>query len=324
MSILCTIPLLSLLFNVCEAPQPLATGYVEGDYVQIAPIEVTQIAAIPVKRGDHVTFDQPLAILERRDAEIAVAETQAALAKANSQLADLTIGARPEKIATLEATLAAAAANAREAKRDLDRQAQLLKKGTTSQSAYDQAQTSLDVSEAKVEELKANLAYTKLPGRKDQIEAARAASKQAEAALEKARWHLKKRTLKSSQPGIIVDIIRDLGEVAGPQAPIISMLPDGGVKLRLYIAETALNDVKVGSLLDVECDGCAKGITAKVSYIADGPEFTPPVIYSLENRQKLVYLIEARPQDKAEGNNMLKPGQIVSVKLHDKANGAEQ
>ena len=50
-------------------------------------------------------------------------------------------------------------------------------------------------------------------------------------------------------------------------------------------------------MLDVHCDGCAPDdLTARVTYVSDGPEFTPPVIYSLENRQKLVYLVEARPE----------------------------
>jgi HlyD family secretion protein len=69
--------------------------------------------------------------------------------------------------------------------------------------------------------------------------------------------------------------------------------------------------VHTGTKLKVHCDGCAPGLTATVSYVADGPEFTPPVIYSLQNRQKLVYLLEARPDD----TTALKPGQIVDVSL---------
>jgi HlyD family secretion protein len=83
------------------------------------------------------------------------------------------------------------------------------------------------------------------------------------------------------------------------------------VKLRLYIPEAAYAKVSVGDLLEVGCDGCASGLRARISYVADQPEFTPPVIYSLESRQKLVYLIEARP----EGEHALKPGQIVNVAL---------
>ena len=88
------------------------------------------------------------------------------------------------------------------------------------------------------------------------------------------------------------------------------MLPDGAVKLRLYLPEESFSSVKVGSLLDVHCDGCKPGLTARVSYVSPDPEFTPPVIYSLETRQKLVFLIEARPEGEA---SPLQPGQIVDV-----------
>ena len=52
------------------------------------------------------------------------------------------------------------------------------------------------------------------------------------------------------------------------------------------------------------------GLQARVSYVSPDPEFTPPVIYSLETRQKLVYLVEARPEGDATA---LQPGQIVDV-----------
>ena len=77
------------------------------------------------------------------------------------------------------------------------------------------------------------------------------------------------------------------------------MLPDGAVKLRLYLPEESFSAVAVGSLLDVHCDGCQPGLTARVSYVSPDPEFTPPVIYSLETRQKLVFLVEARPEGEA-------------------------
>ncbi|MEY2960634.1 MAG: hypothetical protein RLZ60_464, partial [Pseudomonadota bacterium] len=83
------------------------------------------------------------------------------------------------------------------------------------------------------------------------------------------------------------------------------------VKLRLYVPETSYASISVGDTLAVECDGCAEGLTATISYISSDPEFTPPVIYSVENRQKLVYLIEARPTSEHD----LNPGQIVNVRL---------
>ena len=85
----------------------------------------------------------------------------------------------------------------------------------------------------------------------------------------------------------------------------------GAVKLRLFVPEAEIASVALGAVLHDNCDGCAAA-TARVTYVSDAPEFTPPVIYSLQNRQKLVYLIEARPD---AGAAALKPGQIVDVDL---------
>ena len=266
---------------------------------------------LSVKRGDRVEKEQIIATLEQKDADIAVANAKAALSQAQSTLANLKQGARPEKIASLEASLKAAELSAQQARRDMERQQTLLTKGSVAQSVYDTAQTAYDVAETQAEEIKANLAYTRLPARENEIAAAKATVDQAQASLHSAQWKLQQRTLKAPQAGTISDIIHEEGELAGPQVPVLSILPDGATKLRLYIPEKYLADVTVGKELSITCDSCQANLTAKISYISDGPEFTPPVIYSLENRQKLVYLIEARPEN---GSN-LKPGQIVSAWL---------
>jgi len=59
----------------------------------------------------------------------------------------------------------------------------------------------------------------------------------------------------------------------------------------------------------ISCDGC-KPLKAKISFIAAREEFTPPVIFSVENREKLVFKLEAR----AEGGLALNPGQPVEVR----------
>jgi HlyD family secretion protein len=313
-SFLCSLPLISALFTACQPPSPLAVGYVEGEYVLIAPVETAQITAVDVRRGDRIVAGQPLADMERRDAEIAVAEAKAARATAERKLADLRQGKRPEEIAVIAASLDSARAQAAVAERERDRQRDLFERGVATQALYDTAQTNYDVALAKVAEMEANLAVAKLPARQDEIKAAEATVTQARANEAAAEWRLGKRTLTSPKPGAVSDIIRNPGEVAGPQAPVLSVLPDGAVKLRLYVPERVLSQVAVGTRLTVRCDGCGAGMTATVSYVSPDPEFTPPVIYSLETRNKLSYLIEARPDP---GSTALKPGQIVDVVLAD-------
>lgn len=308
---LCAIPLVSALIGSCAPPMPLATGYVEGEYVQIAAVSTAQILHLTVAAGDRVTSGQALVELEKRDAEIALAQAEATLSKAESQLANLRQGKRPEEIQVIEAALASARAQAGEARRNADRLLGLAARGVATETQRDDATTTADVAEARVAEIEANLAVARLPARSDEIAAAEAVLREATAARDHALWQLERRDLTAPAAGIVTDIIRRPGEVATAGQPILSLLPDGAVRLRLYLPEADVARVAPGALLDIHCDACPPGLTATVSYIADGPEFTPPVIYSVDSRQKLVYLVEARP---TEGTS-LKPGQIVDVDL---------
>ena len=107
-----------------------------------------------------------------------------------------------------------------------------------------------------------------------------------------------KRDLAAPVAGEVTDVFRRTGEIAGPTEPVVSILPDGAFKLVVFVGETGVRRrSRPATVLAVRCDGCPDGLTATVSYVSDEPEFTPPVIYSVENRQKLVYRVEARPAD---------------------------
>lgn len=312
MSLLCSLPLAASLLAACGTPPPLAVGYVEGEFVRLAPIENAEVRIVTVRRGDSVEAGQPLAILENADAEIAVAQADAALAQAKAQLADLKQGKRPEELAVLEAALRSAEAEAEEARRVYRRTQDLFERGIATEADLDRATTAVTMAEAGVGRARADLEVARLPARAETITAAKHQVEQAQATLDEARWRLSKRTITAPEPGRISDVIRNPGDVAGPSAPVISMLPDGAVKLKLYVPEESFSTIEVGDRLAVSCDGCPDGLTALVSYASPEPEFTPPVIYSLETRQKLSHLIEARPEGDAKP---LKPGQIVDVRL---------
>ena len=200
-----------------------------------------------------------------------------------------------------------------DAQRTLNRRKDLNSRGFASQADLDSAQTAYDVAASRVRELAANLAVAKLPARDEEILSARNKVAQAKAALDNARWRLEQRQLVAPSAGYVSDIIRRVGDVAGPSAPVVSFLPENAVKVKVYVPETALSSLSLGQELDVRCDGCEKGLTAAITYIAREPEFTPPVIYSLESRQTLVYLIEARAAN--DKPLRLQPGQIVDVDL---------
>ena len=316
MSFICSVPIIANLFSACLAAPPLAVGYVEGEHVLLAPVEVASVQTLAVKRGDKVFPGMVLATLEDADAKIALSEAQAALAQAEAQLANLKEGKRPEEIGVLEAARNSAAAESAENQRIAARLSGLSKRGIASAADLDTATTKLDLSRAKVAQAEANLSVARLPARDNEIRAAEQQVMRAKASHEQAAWRLSKRVIKAPDIGEISDVIRNPGDTAGPAAPVLAFLPQGAVKLKLYFSEEDHIRLTPGTLLNVHCDGCPAGLQASISYVSPDPEFTPPVIYSLENRQKLVYLVEAREAGTA---HLLRPGQIVDASFSDAA-----
>lgn len=309
---ICAVPIIAGFFSVCAQGDPLAVGYVEGEFVLLAPIEIARVEKIAVRKGDRVKAGQALVELEIRDAVIAVTQARAAKHQAAAQLQNLREGKRPEEINVIEASLASAKAEANEARRKLERREELSQRGFAPEADLDAAKTAVELAHARVAELRADLDVARLPAREAEIVAARNRVDEAAAALENAEWRLGQRSMKAPANGTINDVILREGEMSGPSSPVLSIHPDGGTKLKLYVPEELVSSVSFGTKLSVHCDGCEAHQTATVSFVATDPEFTPPVIYSLNNRQKLVYLIEARPDPSAAN---LKPGQIVDVML---------
>ncbi|MFO1140965.1 MAG: HlyD family efflux transporter periplasmic adaptor subunit [Amaricoccus sp.] len=308
---LCALPLVARLL-ACPATDVLAVGYVEGDYVNLAPVTSAELSEVRVRMGDRVEAGVIVARQERTDAEIALAQAQAARDQAEAELANLREGSRPEEIRVTEASLESAQVRLAEAQRQADRQTALNRQGVVPQANLDTAVTARDTAATEVAQLEAELAVQRLPARAQVVAAAESSLAGADAAVRDAAWRLAKRDVTAPAAGEITDIFRRTGEIAGPTAPVAELLPDGAWKLVVYVGEPDVARVATGARLAVRCDACPDGLTATVSYVAKEPEFTPPVIYSLENRQKLVYRVEARP---AAGDTILRPGQIVDVSL---------
>jgi HlyD family secretion protein len=308
---LCALPLIARL-AACAAPEVLAVGYVEGEYVNLAPVTAATLVEVGPRQGDRVAAGEVVARQERADAEIALAEAEAARDQAAAELANLREGSRPEEIAVTEAALEASRVRLREAERQATRQTALAERGVVPQADLDTVLATRDTAETDVAQLQAELAVQRLPARVQVVAAAESRLRGAEAEVRDARWRLEQRELVAPAEGQVTDVFRRAGEIAGPTAPVLSLLPDGAFKLVAFVGETEVAGVAPGDVLEVRCDGCPPGQRATVSYVSDEPEFTPPVIFSVENRQKLVYRIEARP---AEESRSLRPGQIVDVSL---------
>ncbi len=142
-----------------------------------------------------------------------------------------------------------------------------------------------------------------------------AALRQARANLAWSKTRLARRRAVSPADGTVQEVYYRPGETVPPGRPVIALLPPGNLKIRFFTPETLLPAVKYGQTVQVSCDGCEKDLTAKVTFIAKSAEYTPPVIYSREERAKLVFMIEARPAQPEK----FRVGQPVTVTLSEQS-----
>ncbi len=300
----------------CEESSESRTyqGYVEGEYVLIAPEESGRIAKVLVKRGQVVAAGDQLFAMESTDIEAERAEAAARLAQAQAQLADLLRSRmRPAEMAVIEASIIEAEATLREAELELGRQEQLAQKNFATQSDLDTALATRDRAKARLASLRSELDVARLPGRDHVIAAAEENMAAAGAALAHAAWRLDQRAPTAPYAGVVEDVIRRAGEIASPTTPVISLLPPENRKVRFFIPEGERSSVRLGDRISVACDGCPIELAAEIRFIASDAEFTPPIIFSVESREKLVYMVEAVPLD---GAAELPPGQPVDIALN--------
>jgi HlyD family secretion protein len=173
------------------------------------------------------------------------------------------------------------------AQQSYDRAAALSKTGSGTQAALDSAVSALRVAEARV-----NTSQTRLA----------------------------RRSGFAPVGGNIQQIYFREGETVPAQRPVLSIMPPGNMKLRFFVPEAELPKLSIGDEVKVTCNNCAADLTANIHFIATSAEYTPPVIYSLDERSKLVYLIQARPSRP----DSLRVGQPISVFLHPRTPVADK
>lgn len=146
------------------------------------------------------------------------------------------------------------------------------------------------------------------------LDAAVSALRVAEARVVTSETRLARRQGFAPVAGTIQQIYFREGEMVPAQRPVLSIMPPGNMKLRFFVPEAELPKLAIGDTVRVTCDNCGADLTAKIYFIATSAEYTPPVIYSLDERSKLVYLIQARPARP----DSLRVGQPISVYLNPK------
>lgn len=274
-------------------PENIFNGYTEADYVYVAPAAAGRIDKISVEQGERVFQGQQLYALDKTSAEAAMRAAQARVHVAEANLANLQTGSRDQEIAVIRAELARAEAQRDLAANTLSRSERLFDQGNVSRAQVDTDRATLASAEAQVAELQAQLKVAELPARDAQRIAAEATLDAARADAEAARSAFEDRIILSPATGLVDSRYFGAGEVAGAGVPVLSILPDGALRAIFFVPEGQRAAIAIGDRLAVTCTGCKDGLFATVTRLASDPQYTPPIIYSREERHRLVFRAEA-------------------------------
>ena len=264
--------LLALLLGACEQKTDNAwLGYGEGDYAFVSAPQAGWLTNLAVERGHEVHRGDVLFTLDNTEQQASHDQAEASLDQA-------------------KASLVQEEANLKYTRDELARQDRLMRAQAGTQQALDQAQNNARQSMARIAQLQAQIG-------------------QMEASLSGAAYNLSQRRIVALTEGPVEDIYYRPGEYVPASTPVVSILPPANIYVRFFVPETRLAEVHLGQKVRVSCDGC-KPMEATVTFIASQEEYTPPVIFSVGNREKLVFKVEAR----APGGVPIHPGQPVDVR----------
>ncbi|WP_165485085.1 HlyD family secretion protein [Legionella rowbothamii] len=260
----------------CQNSKKIAfPGYIQGKFTYISAYYSGELRQLNVTAGDTIKQGQPLFTLEP-----APENTELLAANARVQQA-LDEQKKHESNYSLQ-------------KKNHERNLFLFRKEVISKEELDKSNDDLTTAAANKKAAEANLL-------------------EVQAKQSQAQWSSQQKTVTAPVNALVFQTYYSEHEQVQANKPVLSLLTSGSSKIIFYVPEPLLSTIKLNQLVYVARDGQSEAIKAKITYISPKEEYTPPVIFSDTERNKLVFRIEALPL--TENNSAVHPGQPVTVFL---------
>ena len=218
-------------------PAVSVTGTIEAIQVDVSARIAGRIIERPVNEGDRVVAGQLLVRLDEAELAAEVRRQEAAVRTAQSTLNDLLAGARREEMEDARAALQSASATREWTERDFRRAEGLFRQTLIAAQEVDRARQAYEVAAAQEKSARQKLLLLEAGSRPDQVEAARGQLAQARNALDMARTRLKEMTILSPLDGVVLRKNLEVGELANPGVPILTLMKPSDIWVRAYVPE---------------------------------------------------------------------------------------
>lgn len=219
-----------------------AVGTVQAKNRSVIAAKVMgNIVALHVREGDTVRSGQTLIEIDNRDAGIQLQKTQAGMREVQDSLEEVE-----RSIRAAESARAAARANEKLAKTTLDRYETLFQRRSVSPQEFDEVRAKYEI--AKAESERADRLLQATAARQNQM---RARIDQAKADVANARVYAGYSRIAAPIDGIVVSKQADVGYMATPGMPLLTIENSSRYQLHASVEESKLGKIHLNDQVHV-------------------------------------------------------------------------
>ncbi|MBV9930058.1 MAG: HlyD family efflux transporter periplasmic adaptor subunit [Alphaproteobacteria bacterium] len=271
-----------------------------------------RIARIAVEEGQKVRAGDELAALDTASLEARIGEAGAQVEQARAQLAKVRNGNRPQDIGQARARVAAASAAAKAAEEQYRRRAALVGPGAISRAVWDQTVADRNRARAQLAEAQQALSLVRTGSRPEDVAAAGAQLRAAEAARTSAATDLNDTRLLAPLDAVVETRAQEPGAIVQAGQAVLTLAMPRPLRVRAYVSEPDLSRIGPGMPVEVTADGNPRTYRGNIGWISPKAEFTPRSVETENLRTDLVYrlrIVVADPDD------ALRQGQPVTIRI---------
>ena len=317
--------LLTLASVGCRERAPetsfVLNGRIEATTVDLAAKATGRVLAVNVREGDRVKKGDVLVRLDLGETALFVERDKRAVESAEARLRDFSAGSRQAEIAAAQADVADREAAVDLAKRELQRQQQLLSKKVGTPRDLDRARTDVERTEAALKASRERLEVVREGSRRWQTEQARVEVDRAKTVLSASEVVASEAEIRAPEDGIVLHRLAEPGQLLGGGQPALTLAFANRLYVRTFVPEPRLGQVRQGQAVSVHVDAFpGRTFPARMTEISPDAEFTPKAVETRAERVNLVYAAKADLDQGWEAT--LVPGQPAEVVVDLGSGGA--
>ena len=274
-------------------------GRIEAVEIDVATRIAGRVKEIRVREGEFVTAGQVVALMDTDVLEAQHRQAEAQLQQANSTVATAgsQIAQRQSDKLAAQAMVAQREAELKAAQTHLERSVALAEKGFLSPQVVDDEQARVASAQAAVAAARAQVAAmdSAIASARSQLAGAQSSTAAAQANIERIQAEVEDTTLKSPRDGRVQYIVARPGEVLGAGGRVLNLVDLTDVYMTFFLPTAVAGRVAIGTEVRIVLDAAPQYvIPANVSFVADVAQFTPKMVETASEREKLMFRVRAQ------------------------------